>query len=59
MPLRYLLQNSDLISDHALSACHEALADDLAGIVFASLDVYTLFHDCPSVIKAESIGRHA
>lgn len=59
MALRYLLQDSDLVSDHAFSACHETLADDLAGIILASLDMYTLFHDCLNAFEVERNGRHA
>lgn len=46
MTLRYLLKDCNLVADHAFSACHEALADDFAGIVLARVDVYTFFHDC-------------
>lgn len=46
MTLRYLLENGNLIANHAFSACHEALADDFASIVLSSVDVHTFFHDC-------------
>ena len=36
---RDLLEYSYLVSDHILTACHQALANDFAGVVFAGLDM--------------------
>ena len=38
------LQHGDLVAHHVLTASHEALVDDLRGIVAAGIDVYALFH---------------
>jgi hypothetical protein len=36
------LQHGDLVAHHVLAAGHEALVDDLCGIVATSVDVHAL-----------------
>lgn len=45
MANRHSFQDGDLVPDHMLSTCHEALVNHLSSIVSAGIDVDAFFDD--------------